>query len=278
MHEYKRQLLNILEAIAHYQAIKAAPHEDWVPRVRIFAGKAAASYHRAKLIIKLINDVARMVNNDPVVRDKLRVAFLPNYNVSLAELIIPAADLSEQISTAGMEASGTGNMKFALNGALTIGTYDGANVEIHQNVGEDNIMIFGLSAAEVAERRLTGNNPKANIAACPALEATLQAVRNGVFSPDEPGRYAQLVDDLTNSDFFMVTADFAAYEAKQRQVDAAYQDKGDWARRTLLNTARMGWFSADRAIREYASEIWGAVPEGSVSETLAADARKEATG
>ncbi|HWA50852.1 MAG TPA: glycogen/starch/alpha-glucan phosphorylase, partial [Dongiaceae bacterium] len=211
MHEYKRQLLNILEAIAHYQAIKAAPHEDWVPRVKIFAGKAAASYHRAKLIIKLINDVARMVNNDPVVRDKLRVAFLPNYNVSLAELIIPAADLSEQISTAGMEASGTGNMKFALNGALTIGTYDGANIEIHENVGEDNIFIFGLSAAEVAQRRREGNNPKANIAACPELEATLQAVRNGVFSPDEPGRYAQLVDDLSNSDYFMVTADFAAY-------------------------------------------------------------------
>jgi starch phosphorylase len=273
MHEYKRQLLNILEAIAHYQAIKAAPHEDWVPRVKIFAGKAAASYHRAKLIIKLINDVARMVNNDPVVRDKLRVAFLPNYNVSLAELIIPAADLSEQISTAGMEASGTGNMKFALNGALTIGTYDGANIEIHENVGEDNIMIFGLSAAEVAQRRREGNNPKANIAACPELEATLQAVRNGVFSPDEAGRYTQLVDDLTNSDYFMVTADFAAYEAKQREVDAAYRHTADWARRALLNTARMGWFSADRAIREYASEIWGATPEPASTEV-----RQEATG
>ncbi len=244
-----------------------------MPRGKIFAGKAAASYHRAKLIIKLINDVARMVNNDPVVRDKLRVAFLPNYNVSLAELIIPAADLSEQISTAGMEASGTGNMKFALNGALTIGTYDGANVEIHQNVGEDNIVIFGLTAAEVAERRREGNDPKANVAACPALEATLQAVRNGVFSPEEPLRYAQLVDDLTNSDYFMVTADFAAYAAAQRRVDALYRDSGDWARRTLLNTARMGWFSADRAIREYASEIWGAVPEAP-----AIEARKEATG
>jgi glycogen phosphorylase len=278
MHEYKRQLLNILEAIAHYQAIKAAPHEDWVPRVKIFAGKAAASYHRAKLIIKLINDVARMVNNDPVVRDKLRVAFLPNYNVSLAELIIPAADLSEQISTAGMEASGTGNMKFALNGALTIGTYDGANIEIQDNVGDENIMIFGLSAAEVAQRRRDGNNPKANIADCPELEATLQAVRNGVFSPDEAGRYAQLVDDLSNSDYFMVTADFAAYEAKQREVDAAYRNAGDWARRALLNTARMGWFSADRAIREYASEIWGAAPEAQAAETPGTEARQEATG
>jgi starch phosphorylase len=277
MHEYKRQLLNILEAIAHYQAIKAAPHEDWVPRVKIFAGKAAASYHRAKLIIKLINDVARMVNNDPVVRDKLRVAFLPNYNVSLAELIIPAADLSEQISTAGMEASGTGNMKFALNGALTIGTYDGANIEIEENVGPENIMIFGLSAAEVAQRRRDGNNPKANIAACPELEATLQAVRNGVFSPDEPARYAQLVDDLSNSDYFMVTADFAAYEAKQREVDALYRNTGDWSHRALLNTARMGWFSADRAIREYASEIWGAAPEAQAAEAPAEGARQEAT-
>jgi len=261
MHEYKRQLLNILEAIAHYQAIKAEPNEDWVPRVKIFAGKAAASYHRAKLIIKLINDVARMVNNDPAVRDKLRVAFLPNYNVSLAELIIPAADLSEQISTAGMEASGTGNMKFALNGALTIGTYDGANVEIHQHVGADNILIFGLSAAEVAARRREGHDPRANIAACPELAATLEAVRSGVFSPDDPGRYAQLVDDLTNHDFFMLTADFAAYAAKQREGDDLYRNSGDWARRALLNTARMGWFSSDRAIREYASEIWGAKPE-----------------
>ena len=262
MHEYKRQLLNILEAIAHYQAIKAAPTQDWVPRVKIFAGKAAASYHRAKLIIKLINDVARMVNNDPVVRDKLRVVFLPNYNVSLAELIIPAADLSEQISTAGMEASGTGNMKLALNGALTIGTYDGANIEISERVGADNILIFGLNAAEVATRRREGNDARANVAACPPLGATLEAIRSGVFSPDEPGRYAQLVDDLYNHDFFMVTADFAAYAAKQREADAGYQEPNDWARRALLNTARMGWFSSDRAIREYASEIWGTAPDG----------------
>jgi starch phosphorylase len=262
MHEYKRQLLNVLEAIAHYQAIKAASTQDWVPRVKIFAGKAAASYHRAKLIIKLINDVAWMVNNDPVVRDKLRVVFLPNYNVSLAELIIPAADLSEQISTAGMEASGTGNMKLALNGALTIGTYDGANIEINDRVGADNVLIFGLSAAEVAARRREGNDARANIAACPPLDSTLEAIRSGVFSPDEPGRYAQLVDDLYNHDFFMVTADFAAYAAKQREADAGYQRPNDWARRALLNTARMGWFSSDRAIREYASEIWGTAPDG----------------
>jgi len=260
MHEYKRQLLNILETIAHYNAIKAEPTQDWAPRVKIFAGKAAASYHRAKLIIKLINDVARKVNSDPVVRDKLRVVFLPNYNVSLAELIIPAADLSEQISTAGMEASGTGNMKFALNGALTIGTYDGANVEIHERVGADNIFIFGLTAAEVAARRKEGHDPKATIAAAPMLEETLDAVRAGVFSPDDVNRYAPLVDDLYNHDYFMVTADFAAYAAKQRAADELFLRPEDWSRQALTNTARMGWFSADRAIGEYASDIWSAAP------------------
>ncbi|MGH6892329.1 MAG: glycogen/starch/alpha-glucan phosphorylase [Dongiaceae bacterium] len=260
IHEYKRQLLNILETIAHYNAIKAEPTRHWAPRVKIFAGKSAASYHRAKLIIKLINDVARMVNNDPVVRDKLRVVFLPNYNVSLAELIIPAADLSEQISTAGMEASGTGNMKFALNGALTIGTFDGANVEIHDRVGADNILIFGLNAAAGASRRKKGHDPKANIAAAPALAETLEAVRGGVFSPDDSSRYVPMVEDLYSHDYFMVTADFAAYAAKQREVDELYLQPAEWARRALANTARMGWFSSDRAIREYAAEIWGAVP------------------
>lgn len=260
MHEYKRQLLNILETIAHYQAIKAEPTQDWTPRVKIFAGKAAASYHRAKLIIKLINDVARKVNGDPAVRDKLRVVFLPNYNVSLAELIIPAADLSEQISTAGMEASGTGNMKFALNGALTIGTFDGANVEIHDRVGADNIMIFGLTAEEVAARRQEGHDPKANIAAAPMLAQTLDEVRSGVFSPDDVNRYVPLVDDLYNHDYFMVTTDFAAYADKQRAVDSLFSRPDDWSRRALINTARMGWFSADRAIREYAADIWGATP------------------
>jgi len=267
MHEYKRQLLNILETIALYNAIKAEPTQDWAPRVKIFAGKAAASYHRAKLIIKLINDVARKVNSDPVVRDKLRVAFLPNYNVSLAELIIPAADLSEQISTAGMEASGTGNMKFALNGALTIGTFDGANVEIHDHVGADNILIFGLTAAEVAAKREEGHDPKANIAATPVLAETLEAVRGGVFSPDDVNRYAPLVDDLCNHDYFMVTADFAAYSAKQRAADELFLRPDDWSRHALTNTARMGWFSADRAIREYASDIWSAAPSREQGDT-----------
>ncbi|MDQ7249668.1 glycogen/starch/alpha-glucan phosphorylase [Dongia sedimenti] len=261
MHEYKRQLLNILEAVAHYNEIRAAPHKDWVPRVKIFAGKAAASYHRAKLIIKLINDVARIVNNDPIARDKLRILFLPNYNVSLAELVMPAADLSEQISTAGMEASGTGNMKFALNGALTIGTFDGANIEIHDHVGPDNIMIFGLRADEVAARHRAGYAPGQIVAATPALAETLAAIRGGVFSPEDPQRYVGLVDDLVSNDHFLVTADFAAYAAKQREVDALFQQRSVWAGKAITNTAKMGWFSADRAIREYAAEIWGARAE-----------------
>jgi starch phosphorylase len=261
MHEYKRQLLNILETIAHYHAIQDDPAADWVPRVKIFAGKAAASYHRAKLIIKLINDVARKVNSDPAVRDKLRVIFMPNYNVSLAELIIPAADLSEQISTAGMEASGTGNMKFALNGALTIGTFDGANIEISDRVGADNIMIFGLTAEEVAARRKEGHDPRAAILATPMLEETLDAMRDGVFSPDDVNRYAPLVDDLCNHDYFMVAADFAAYADKQRAVDELFGRPDEWSSRALINTARMGWFSADRAIREYATDIWGVAPD-----------------
>lgn len=261
MHEYKRQLLNILEAIAHYNEIRAAPQVDWVPRVKIFAGKAAASYHRAKLIIKLINDVARIVNNDPIARDKLRILFLPNYNVSLAELVMPAADLSEQISTAGMEASGTGNMKFALNGALTIGTFDGANIEIHDHVGAENIMIFGLRADEVEAKRRTGYAPGQVVATTSALSETLAAVRGGVFSPDDPQRYVGLIDDLVNHDHFLVTADFAAYAAKQREVDEFFRQKPVWAAKALTNTAKMGWFSADRAIREYASEIWNTAAE-----------------
>ncbi|HVO01738.1 MAG TPA: glycogen/starch/alpha-glucan phosphorylase [Candidatus Cybelea sp.] len=260
MHEYKRQLLNVLQAIAHYNAIRMDPTRDWVPRVKIFAGKAAASYQRAKLIIKLINDVARMVNNDPMVQDKLQIVFLPNYNVSLAELVIPAADLSEQISTAGMEASGTGNMKFALNGAITIGTLDGANIEMRDHVGAENIMIFGLHADEVEARRRQGRDPKANIKASPALEEALETVRMGVFSPEETGRFVPLVDDLMNHDYFMLTDDFAAYAAAQREVAAAFLRRDEWARRALLNTARMGWFSSDRAIGEYAADIWNVTP------------------
>jgi starch phosphorylase len=258
VHEYKRQLLNILETIAHYDAIRADPGRHWVPRVKIFAGKAAASYQRAKLIIKLINDVAAIINRDPAVHDKLRVVFVPNYNVSLAELIIPAADISEQISTAGMEASGTGNMKLAINGALTIGTLDGANVEIRDNIGSDNILIFGLTAEEVAAARRGGYDARATVAVLPQLADALEAVRSGVFSPDDPGRYTLLVDDLLDRDYFMVTADFAAYASAQRAADDLYRRPDLWRRTTLLNTAGMGWFSADRAVRQYAVEIWHA--------------------
>jgi starch phosphorylase len=256
VHEYKRQLLNILEAIALYQAIRAHPEEHWVPRVKIFAGKAAASYERAKLIVKLANDVAKAVNADPAIGDRLKLVFAPNYGVSLAEAIIPAADLSEQISTAGMEASGTGNMKLALNGAITIGTLDGANIEIREHVGHDNIVIFGLTAAEVAERKQAQFKGAEAVAASPRLAAALEALSGGVFSPDDPGRYAPIVQAVNDYDPFMVAADFEAFWQAQRRVDRLWQSPADWWRMSILNTARMAWFSSDRAIREYAREIW----------------------
>jgi starch phosphorylase len=256
IHEYKRQLLNVLQTIAHYRQIVAQPTRDFVPRVKIFAGKAAASYHQAKLIIKLANDVANVVNNDPATHGLLRIVFLPNYNVSLAETIIPAADLSEQISTAGMEASGTGNMKFALNGALTIGTLDGANVEIKERVGDDNIFIFGLDAREVEASRAKGIDARDNIVASPNLREALQAVASGAFSPDDPNRYAQLVDTLTYYDHFLIGNDFDSYAQAQAMVDARWRDQKAWRRSTILNTARVAWFSSDRTIREYAEDIW----------------------
>lgn len=231
-----------------------------MPRVKIFAGKAAASYHQAKLIIKLANDIARVVNNDPTVRGLLKVVFLPNYNVSLAESIIPAADLSEQISTAGYEASGTSNMKFALNGALTIGTLDGANVEMCEQVGGENMFIFGLTAQQVEERRRSGDfGAGAAVSASSRLADVLQAIRSGVFSPDDPARYTGLVDALVAYDRFLVCADFDAYWDAQRRVEALWHAPQDWWRMAVLNTARMGWFSSDRTIREYASEIWKAL-------------------
>jgi len=227
-----------------------------VPRVKIFAGKAAAAYLRAKLIVKLTNDVARVVNADPAVSRLLKVVFIPNYNVSLAEAVIPAADLSEQISTAGMEASGTGNMKLALNGAITIGTLDGANIEIRERVGVENLFIFGLTADEVAKRRAKGLAAADVIAASPALSTAIKAIESGEFSPDDRGRYASLVADLRERDYFMVCADFEAYAAAQRAADALWRDRAAWWRSAILNTARVGWFSSDRAIREYAAEIW----------------------
>jgi glycogen phosphorylase len=254
VHEYKRQLLNILETVALYQAIRAEPTRDWAPRVKLFAGRAAASYKRAKLIIKLIHDVARVVNNDPIVGDRLKIVFLPDYNVTLAEAIIPAADLSEQISTAGMEASGTGNMKLALNGALTIGTLDGANLEILDRVGAENMFIFGLTAQEVDERR---RRPQAQRSFSPALQQVLDAVGSGMFSREEPDRYRDVVADLTGGDWFMVTADFDSYVDAQYTVAARWHDRRAWWRSSVLNTANMGWFSSDRTIGEYAGEIWG---------------------
>jgi len=257
IHEYKRQLLNLLHTVALYQAIRADPGGDWVPRVKIFAGKAAASYHTAKLIIKLTNDIARTINDDPTVRDLLKVVFLPNYNVSLAERIIPAADLSEQISTAGLEASGTSNMKFALNGALTIGTLDGANVEMSEQIGLEHMFIFGMTAQEVEARKQAGEyNAEATIYQSPRLNEVLMAIRNGAFSADDPGRYTALIDGITWHDTFMVCADFEAYWQAQREVEKRWCDPARWWRSAVLNTARTGWFSSDRTIREYAEEIW----------------------
>jgi starch phosphorylase len=256
IHEYKRQLLNLLETVALYQEIRAEPNHNWVPRVKIFSGKAAANYAQAKLIIKLINDVAKVINGDPLVRDLLRVVFLSDYNVSLAERIIPAADLSEQISTAGMEASGTGNMKLALNGALTIGTLDGANIEIREHVGAENIFIFGLRADEVGERRRTGLDASSVIAASPRLAEVIDSIATGAFSPDQPDRFAALMDALRHSDYYMVAVDFDAYFAAQRSVEKLWLSTFDWTRKSILNIARMAWFSSDRAIAEYAQDIW----------------------
>ncbi|OIQ98411.1 maltodextrin phosphorylase [mine drainage metagenome] len=261
MHEYKRQLLNVLHIITRYNRIRANPTQDMVPRTVFFAGKAAPGYAMAKLILKLINDVADVVNHDPLVGDRLKVVFVPNYNVSTAELIIPGADLSEQISTAGTEASGTGNMKLALNGALTIGTWDGANVEICEEVGEDNMFLFGLTAQEVGKIRRDGYDPRQAIQAHPELAQVLEMIGNGYFSPGEPERFRPIVDLLTiHGDHYLLTADYAAYIETQERVDALYRDPEEWTRRAILNVARMGKFSSDRTVREYAAEIWQVKP------------------
>lgn len=258
IHEYKRQLLNALHTIARYQAIKRDPDSDWLPVVKLFSGKAAPSYAMAKLIIKLINDIAQVVNNDPEIGDRLKVVFMSDYNVSRAEVIIPGADLSEQISTAGMEASGTGNMKLALNGALTIGTLDGANIEIRERVGSENMFIFGLTAEEVAACRRDGYQSRPVIENDAMLREVVKAVGEGRFSPDQPDRYAQLLGVLYDHDYFLVTADFAGYVAAQSEAVAAYRDPGRWWRSAVLNTAGVGWFSSDRAIRDYDEKIWQA--------------------
>jgi glycogen phosphorylase len=262
LHEYKRQLLNVLHIISLYQRLKEDPGCDDLPRLFLFGAKAAPGYVRAKLIIRLINAVADVVGSDPQMRGRLGVFFMPNYRVSLAERIMPAADLSEQISLAGMEASGTGNMKLSINGALTIGTLDGANVEIRDAVGAENFFLFGMTAEEVAARR-AGYNPHQVYHRCGQLRRALDLVRTGFFSPEEPDRFRPLCEALLpcdervgHGDEFMVLEDFDAYAACHEQVAEAYRDTAGWTRKAILNIARMGFFSSDRSVREYAERIW----------------------
>jgi starch phosphorylase len=261
IHEYKRQLLNLLYVVTRYQRIRNNPRADIVPRTVIFAGKAAPGYAMAKAIVKLINNVAGVINADAAVRDKLCVVFLPDYDVSLAQKIMPAADLSQQISTAGMEASGTGNMKLALNGALTIGTLDGANIEIRDHVGAENVFIFGLTAEEVAARRAAGYQPRRELEANPELRATLHLIESGYFTPDSPNDAKPVIERLLgDGEPFLVLADFAAYCSAQDQVDALYVLEDEWSRRAIHNCLNMGYFSSDRSIRDYADRIWAVKP------------------
>jgi starch phosphorylase len=256
IHEYKRQLLNVLQVVARYQAIVDKPDAHWTPRTVIIAGKAASAYHMAKLIIQLTHDVAAVVNTDPRVADRLKLVFIPNYGVSLAEVIIPAADLSEQISTAGTEASGTGNMKFAMNGALTIGTWDGANIEMAQAMGQENMFVFGLRTEEVQKIKAQGYRPRDYIETNPQLKRVLYAIMAGDFSHGDTQRYHSLTDNLFDHDPYLLMADFAAYVTAQAQVDALFDAPADWVQRALLNVAGMGSFSVDRTIREYIERVW----------------------
>jgi len=261
IHEYKRQLLNVLHVVTLYNRMRDQPQARVTPRTVIFAGKAAPGYYMAKLVIKLINDVAGIVNNDPAIGGRLKVVFMPNYSVSLAEKIIPACDLSEQISTAGTEASGTGNMKFALNGALTIGTLDGANIEIMEEVGADNIFIFGLTAEAVAHIRHTGYRPQDFYHNNAELKRVIDMIGSGYFCPDDVNRFKPIINNLLRyGDHYMLLADYAGYVARQEEVAALYQDTEAWTRKTVLNTVNMGKFSSDRTIREYARQIWHTEP------------------
>lgn len=261
MHEYKRQVLNVLHVITLYNRIRSESLDHHVPRTVFFAGKAAPGYFQAKLIIKLINSVAQVVNADPAVSNALRVVFLPNYCVSQAEKLIPAADLSEQISTAGMEASGTGNMKFALNGALTIGTLDGANIEIREEVGAENFFLFGHTEEEVEQLRAGGYDPVRIYENSLELKKALDMIATGFFSPEDPGLFRPIVDSLlAHGDYYLVLADYENYVETQARVSRAYEDKALWTRMSILNTANMGKFSSDRAIMEYARNIWNVTP------------------
>lgn len=258
IHEYKRQLLAAMHTAVLYNRIKANPDAPFQPRTVIFAGKAAPGYVMAKNHIKFINSLASLINNDPEVGDKLKCVFLANYSVSLAEVIIPAADLSEQISTAGMEASGTGNMKFALNGALTIGTLDGANVEIKEEVGDDNIFIFGLKVEEIEHMRTEGYNPWDYYHSDAELRQVVDQIRSGFFSPENPGLFSSIAHALLDGgDYYMLLADFRAYANAQKEVEDLYQKPSDWYKKAIHNVARIGKFSSDRTISEYASEVWG---------------------
>jgi starch phosphorylase len=260
LHEYKRQHLNVLQIITLYNRIKHDRDSEIVPQTFIFGGKAAPGYFMAKLIIKLINSVGEVVNSDPDVGDRLKVLFLPNYNVKQARWIYPAADLSEQISTAGYEASGTSNMKFALNGALTIGTLDGANIEIRQAVGEENFFLFGLTAEEVRSKRAAGYHPGDYYDSNPHLREAIDQINSGYFSRGDTNLFKPLADSLMKYDPYLVLADYPAYVSCQEQVSKAYSDRDKWTRMSLLNTARMGKFSSDRAIREYCEKIWNVEP------------------
>jgi glycogen phosphorylase len=261
LHEYKRQHLNLLHILALYRRLLQDPNLDIPPRVFIFAAKAAPGYEMAKRIIKAINAVGSKINSDPRIKDKLKVAFMPNYRVSLAQRIVPAADLSEQISTAGKEASGTGNMKLALNGALTIGTLDGANVEILEEVGEENIFIFGNTVEQVHELLAKGYNPGDYYRANPELAAIIDWLGSDYFTGDESADIlTPLRDNLIYHDPYLCLADFAAYSDAQEKVSAAFQDKARWAKMAVLNTARVGKFSSDRTISEYAKDIWKLKP------------------
>jgi starch phosphorylase len=256
IHEYKRQHLNVLHILTLYNRLLRNPSLDFAPRVFLFAGKAAPGYFVAKLIIKLINATAELVNRDPAIANRLRVAFLPDFNVTNSQPIYPAADLSEQISTAGKEASGTGNMKFALNGALTIGTLDGANVEIREEVGSDNFFLFGLTAAEVQRRRAEGYRPREIYESDPELKAAIDLIGSGTLARGNAGLFQPIVDSLMKRDDYLLLADYRAYVDCQELAGQAFADQGGWARMSVLNTARMGRFSSDRAIRDYCRLIW----------------------
>jgi starch phosphorylase len=261
IHEYKRQLLNLLHVITRYRRILDHPHADSVPRTVLFAGKAAPGYAMAKSVVKLINNVARTIDSDPCMRGKLKAVFLPDYDVSLAQVIMPAADLSQQISTAGMEASGTGNMKLALSGAITIGTLDGANIEIRDHVGPDNIFIFGLTAEEAVAKRAAGYQPGRVLEGNPELRAVLEWIESGHFGEEGREDARNVVQRLrAEGEPFLVLADYESYARAQDRADALYAQPDEWSRKAVLNCLNMGYFSSDRSVREYADRIWNVRP------------------